>query len=203
MTKKTHKQQQTKQQNKRFTANLMIKSINDDLREIKGVASTPNIDREGDIVEPLGAEFAEEIPLLLGHNHNQPIGKARLGAPTKNGIPFTAKIASIKERGALQDELTKVWQQIKYGLLNSVSIGFKPTEYSFLDGGGIKWLKYEIYELSVVAVPANADATILEAKHLNKPKIAAITQETVKLKRFTEPPLANGAVKLKPLTSLK
>lgn len=203
MSKKIKQQQQTKQQNKRFTANLTIKSINDDLREIKGIASTPSVDRDGDIVEPLGAEFAAEIPLLLGHNHSQPIGKAKLGKPTKNGIPFTAKIASIKENGALQDELTKVWQQIKYGLLSSVSIGFTPTEYSFLDGGGIKWLKYEIYELSVVAVPANADATILEAKHLNKPKIAAIIPETVKLKRFTEPPLANGAVQLKSLTSLK
>lgn len=203
MSKKIKQQQQTKQQNKRFTANLTIKSINDDLREIKGIASTPSVDRDGDIVEPLGAEFAAEIPLLLGHNHSQPIGKAKLGKPTKNGIPFTAKIASIKENGALQDELTKVWQQVKYGLLSSVSIGFTPTEYSFLDGGGIKWLKYEIYELSVVAVPANADATILEAKHLNKPKIAAIIPETVKLKRFTEPPLANGAVQLKPLTSLK
>jgi Escherichia/Staphylococcus phage prohead protease len=56
----------------------------------------------GDIVDPLGAKFAAEIPLLWQHQHDKPVGIAEFGKPTKKGIPFKATIVRILEDGPLK-----------------------------------------------------------------------------------------------------
>lgn len=43
---------------------LTIKAIDEDQRMITGLATTPETDRMGDIVESEGATYAKEIPLL-------------------------------------------------------------------------------------------------------------------------------------------
>ena len=43
---------------------LDIKQVDEDQRMIRGVATTPEPDRAGDIVEPLGIKFRNPIPLL-------------------------------------------------------------------------------------------------------------------------------------------
>lgn len=143
---------------------LDVKSIDDDMREIRGMASTPTPDRMKDIVDPLGASFAEEIPLLWQHKHDAPIGITRLGKPTKNGIPFVAKIAKIEEDGPLKTLVDMAWQAIKAKLVRGVSIGFRALAQEYLDNGGIKFTQTEIYELSAVTIPANAEATIQAIK---------------------------------------
>lgn len=147
---------------------LNIKSVNDGLREISGIATTPEMDRDGDILESAGAKFAEEIPFLWQHDHRKPVGTARLGKATKAGIPFTATIAKIDEDGELKNLTDLAWQSIKSGLVKAVSIGFRANEYSFLDSGGVSYKEFEIYELSAVTVPANAGATINSIKSLFK-----------------------------------
>lgn len=51
---------------------LQVKSVTetDDERIITGIATTPNTDRDDDILEPMGAKFNLPIPLLWHHNHN-------------------------------------------------------------------------------------------------------------------------------------
>jgi hypothetical protein len=51
-------------------------------------------------------------------------------------------------------------------LVRAVSVGFRPLEWAFIDGGGIRYDKSEVYELSGVVVPANADALISGVKSL-------------------------------------
>lgn len=147
---------------------LTVKSVNDDAREISGMASTPETDRMGDIVDPMGATFANEIPLLWQHRHDQPIGRARLGKPVKAGIPFYASVARSDEPGPLRDLLDFAWQSIKAGLVRGVSIGFRAIAHEVLDTGGWKFTQYEIYELSAVTIPANASATIQTIKALHQ-----------------------------------
>jgi hypothetical protein len=53
---------------------FVVKAITEDKREIVGIASTPTIDRVKDIVDPMGLTFQSEAPLLLGHDHSQPVG---------------------------------------------------------------------------------------------------------------------------------
>lgn len=51
-------------QNNRAYSVLEIKAVDDDSQVISGIATTPETDRMGDIVDPMGAKFAAEIPLL-------------------------------------------------------------------------------------------------------------------------------------------
>lgn len=129
------------------------------------MATTPTPDRVGDVVEPLGVEFKNPLPLLLYHDSRQPVGTVRFHKPTKDGVEFTAHIPTITEPQPLKDRVDEAWASIKAGLLKGVSIGFKPIEQSYnKDTGGFRFLRSEVLELSLVAIPANADATIATIK---------------------------------------
>lgn len=143
---------------------LEIKSLDDDKRELTGIASTPEPDRHGDVVETAGARFAPVIPLLWQHRSDAPVGEARLGKPTKSGIPFTATIARVDEPGVLKDMLDLAWQSVKARLVKGVSIGFRSLAHDYMSEGGIRFKELEIFELSVVTIPANASATIQSIK---------------------------------------
>src|SRR5690606_24123405 len=75
---------ETNMQTNRAYSVLEIKTVDTDQRTISGIATTPEPDRVGDIVDPLGAKFAPEIPLLWQHKHDKPVGVAKLGKPTKD-----------------------------------------------------------------------------------------------------------------------
>lgn len=152
---------------------LEIKSLDDDKREITGMASTPEPDRYGDIVEPSGAKFAASIPLLWQHRHDMPIGEAKLSAPTKAGIKYVATVAKIAEPGPLKDMVDMAWQAIKARLVRGVSIGFRSLAHDYMSEGGVRFKEFEIFELSAVTIPANADATIQGIKSLDSRILAA------------------------------
>lgn len=175
---------------------LTIKAINEDQRTISGMATTPETDRMGDIVDPMGAKFAKEIPLLWQHQSDKPVGSAEFGEPTKKGIPFVATIASIDEPGALKDLVDMAWQAVKAKLVRGVSIGFRALEYSLMETGGIRFIATEIYELSLVTIPANASATIQTIKAMGRPRIAAVERGVPLIQRAPEPAVRPGAVRL-------
>lgn len=153
-------------QNRAYSV-LSVKSIDEDKRVISGIATTPSVDRVGDIIDPKGVEFSNPLPLLWQHQHDKPIGQTKFGKPTKDGIPFEAEIASTNEPGTLKDRLDEAWQSIKLGLVKAVSIGFRPIEWAFMENGGIRFNEVEVYELSCVTIPANADALITTIKSLD------------------------------------
>lgn len=182
-----------------------VKSVNDGERVITGIATTPSTDRMGDIVDPLGASFAAEIPLLWQHQHDQPVGHVRFGKPTKAGIPFTATIAQITEPGELQARVDLAWQSVKSLLVRAVSIGFRAIEYAFKDEGGIHFLKTEILELSLVTVPANVDCTITSIKSIDTGLLAATglqqpdKPDLTGAKQVPNTPVASGTSKAAPV----
>ena len=57
--------------------------------------------------------------------------------PTKDGIPFKARIASVAEAGRLKERLDEAWQSLKAGLVRAVSIGFAVGEYATMKSGGM------------------------------------------------------------------
>lgn len=143
---------------------IVVKAMADekDERVITGMATTPEEDRMGDIVDPMGCTYAKTIPLLLGHDGNQVVGTVELGQATPKGIPFTARIPSIKDAGRLKDRCDEAWQAVKEQLIRAVSIGFRILEdgAELMKSGGVKWTKTELLELSLVAIPANSGAQI-------------------------------------------
>lgn len=148
---------------------LTIKEVSEDQRVIRGMATTPEPDRVNDIVDPMGAEFGKNLPLLWMHDHSLPVGTVNFGKATPKGIPFEAKIPVIAEPAGLKARVDEAWSSVKAGLIRAVSIGFRVKEYSVLeDTGGLKFSRTEIYELSLVSVPANANATITEIKSFDR-----------------------------------
>ena len=148
---------------------LNVKAIDTELRTISGIATTPEPDRQGDIIEPLGVSFKNPLPLLLHHNVQHPVGRTIFKKPTAEGIEFTATIARVEEPGAFKDRLDEAWLSVKSGLIQGVSIGFRPIEHAHIkDGNGVRFLKTEVVELSLVTIPANAAASILTIKSLDQ-----------------------------------
>lgn len=153
----------------RAYALLTVKAVDTDKRTITGIATTPEPDRMGDVVEPLGVEFKNPLPLLLFHDSRKPVGFATFKKPTADGIAFTASLPTIDEPGTLRDRVEEAWQSLKAGLIGGVSIGFRAIEEAFMkETGGIHFLRSEVVELSLVTIPANAQATILTVKSLDQ-----------------------------------
>ncbi|MFU3207573.1 phage major capsid protein [Pseudomonas aeruginosa] len=174
---------------------LNIKALDDEQRVITGVATTPSPDRVGDIVEPMGVEFKNPLPLLWQHEHDKPVGTVQFDQPTDKGITFTARLADVKDEGKLKDRIDEAWQSLKANLVRGVSIGFRPIEYSWLDEGGIRFIKSEVFELSLVTIPANAEATINTIKSLDRKQLAALGTKAAPVVRVT--PAGASAIKTK------
>ncbi|SFA39644.1 phage prohead protease, HK97 family [Paracoccus halophilus] len=148
----------------RAHAFIQIKRANAEARRITGIASTPATDRQGDQLDPMGARFRLPLPLLLGHDHNAPIGEVIEARATPQGIYVTCQIAP-EGTTAKADE---GWRAIRSGLIRGLSVGFIGKEWDTLQGGGRRFTEWEVIELSAVTVPANAEAAILEVKRLDQ-----------------------------------
>jgi uncharacterized protein len=148
---------------------LAVKDVNDERREVSGVASTPTVDRVGDIVEPTGAKFQTPMPLLMYHDNQKPVGSVDFAKPTKRGIPFKASIPEVVEPGVIQDRVNEAWHSLKYRLIGAVSIGFRAMKdgVELLDDGGLRFKEWEWLELSLVSVPANPEALIHSFKSMD------------------------------------
>ena len=152
----------------RAYSSLTIKSVDEEKRIVRGVATTPEVDRMGDIVDPLGVKFKNPLAFLWQHRHDQPIGKVVFDKPSKTGIEFEAQLLhpNAVESQSLKDLLQLAWDSIKTELVRAVSIGFRPIEYSFMENGGIRFSETEVYELSAVTIPANSGALITAVKSM-------------------------------------
>lgn len=139
-----------------------VKSINDERRVLSGTASTPTPDRVRDVVEPTGMTRRGPINLFLYHKHDKPVGHVDFGRPTKTGIPFEASIPDVVEEGVVRERVNEAWHSVKYKLLQAVSIGFTPINdaVELLKTGGLRFVQWEMLELSLVGVPANPEALV-------------------------------------------
>lgn len=157
---------------------LNVKGMDEDKRVVRGWATTPEADRVGDVVEPLGVEFKNPLPLLIHHDSRLPVGTVKFEKPTKNGIRFEAQLAKVDEPGVLKDRVDEAWQSVKAGLITAVSIGFRAMADGIeqLADGGLRFLKTEVMELSLVVIPANRGAVITEVKTLDRRTIAALSE---------------------------
>lgn len=146
---------------------IVVKEVNDELREFTGIATTPATDRMDDVVNPQGAQYTIPISLLWQHDRMLPVGSIVSATPTKSGIEVRGKIPFVSEPESLRERLDEAWQSLKHGLVRGLSIGFRPLEYEFMDNGGINFKKWEWLELSLVTIPANAEATITSVKNFD------------------------------------
>ncbi len=139
---------------------------------ISGYASTfGNVDSYGDTIVP-GA-YAKFLPKFLaagfiGWNHNwdQMIGTPTAAKEDDTGLFLTA---SFHSTSAAQDARTIAMERLDRGLSMGLSIGYVAHKWSFadsLDGKSqVRLLEeIEIFETSLVAVPADSYAQVVAAK---------------------------------------
>ena len=141
-----------------------------DDRTIRFVASDETVDRYGDVVSAKGWQldnFKANPIFLWGHNYDQPIGRVlpdRL-AVEKGRLMATARLAS----EGTSDFIDMLWKSIKQKIVNAVSVGFtvhSEKDYeAILDDEervtGLHFLRQELLEISLVAVPANPSALLV------------------------------------------
>ena len=152
---------------------LEVKAVDPERRIITGMATSPTPDRVGDVIEPLGVAYKNPLPLLLHHDQTQPVGVVIFQKPTKAGIEFEARMPLVDEPPSLKDRVDVAWGSIKAGLIRGVSIGYRTLDQAFNEKtGGFRVLKSEVLELSLVTIPANADATIASLKSYDRDRPA-------------------------------
>lgn len=93
--------------------------------KIRGLASTCNLDRYGDSVEPTAfakilEAFMKNPVMLLQHNQNKPIGKFLSAEVVNDGLEVVGEI--------LYDE-DDVVAKVKSGVMQAFSIGYIPTKW--------------------------------------------------------------------------
>ena len=142
-----------------FVLNTTIKKISEDADyiTIRGMASTKDTDRVGDIMDPDcwtkgGLDNYMSNPIILfNHDYNRPIGRGTDVKVTKNGLELTAKISKADRY---------ISKLIQDGVLSTFSVGFKVREADHMkETGGLRIKDAELYEVSVVSIPANQAAT--------------------------------------------
>ena len=146
-------------------------NYDDDERVVEGVATSIATDRMGDVVVPRGIKFKTPFPLLYQHNHRAPVGSVTVAKVSDKDITVRAKLVK-PEKGmpqALVDRLELAWHEVKAGLVRAFSIGFVPTDTKLIrdDNGnttGYRFEESDLLELSLVTIPANAEATIVNIK---------------------------------------
>ena len=149
---------------------------------IKGIANARIIDRVDEIVEPAGMDirnFMKNRILLADHMYytRTSIGIVEDLRPEHDGVHFEAWVGD-PQKAPLTDVQRDVRSLIAQGILRTVSIGFIPLEIKapeWDDQGKLVSpaivTKWEMLELSIVAVPCNADATF-EMRYLAEKTIA-------------------------------
>lgn len=120
------------------------------------IITTPFRDRDGDILETKGATFDTKMPLLWQHIPMNPIGSlVKMVKHTDSELRGRFIVADT----ALGSDSAKL---IQVGALR-ISHGFEPIDYKMLeDEEGWRFSKFNIYETSVVSIPSNVEAAILE-----------------------------------------
>jgi HK97 family phage prohead protease len=132
-------------------------------RSATAVLSRGNVDREGDVLEPLGWDlrhFRKNPVVLFAHAYRDlPIATTETIAVRGGRLTATARFP---EAGVnrLSDDVLAL---IRAGVLNAVSVGFRPLEWHRNEHGGRTYTRQELLEWSIVPVPANPEALIQRA----------------------------------------
>ena len=156
--------EEDKSMNKIFNLTSVFKAQSDDDGTIKiqGYASTNDTDRAGDVIEKDawlqgGLDNFKNNPILLfNHDYNSPIGKA-------TGLEVTDR--GLKIDGIISKSAGKIADMVKEGILGAFSVGFRVKDADYIEEtDGLRIKDAELFEVSVVSVPANQSAIFSVAK---------------------------------------
>lgn len=153
-----------------MTENSVIKTIAappPGSNPLEFVMSDDSVDRMGDVVDQSSwqlANFKRNPIALFGHNSSFIVGNWKNVRVVGNQL-----LGQVELLPPVSERLHEVHSAIAAGVLRAVSVGFRPGQTEPIEGskvGGVRFLKSELFECSLVSVPANANALRI-AKELN------------------------------------
>lgn len=130
-----------------------------DDKPLSFILSTADRDRYGDVVEQTGwdlTNYEKNKVMLWAHDYRQ----APVGSPSFVGVKnsnLVGEAVKFQQRD-VHEFGWAVGQMYRQGFLNAVSVGFQPSEWTYDDDGGIRFIKSELLEFSAVPIPANPNA---------------------------------------------
>lgn len=117
-------------------------------------------DRIGDMIEPGAFKAARmPLPMLFGHDQNDPIGTWDTADEKTDGLHISGKL--------LVDDLPRARQVralVKSGAVTGISIGFLTKDAVTRKGGGRTIKSLELLEASLVTIPMHPGARVASAK---------------------------------------
>lgn len=143
---------------------VSVKSADEKNRIIEFLGSTPDLDRDEEIVTADGwllENYLKNPVFLWGHNWGGlPLGKTVKLQPTDRGLVFSVQFASIEEMSSNPENpgewaqfTDTVYRLYRGGYLKTVSVGFRTLKRE-----GNKLIEKELFELSGCSIPANPNA---------------------------------------------
>jgi HK97 family phage prohead protease len=143
--------------------------------KVSFIASTSSPDRYGDVIEQSGwdlSSYRKNNVVLLNHDSSQlPIAKGNVHI-RNNQLVIDVEFDDEDPRAQ------EVKRKAQNGFMNAVSVGFRPLESTsrsdlpkdnkYYGQRGMYYSKAELLEVSIVTIPANGEATMLEQdyKHI-------------------------------------
>lgn len=128
--------------------------------EASMTVSTSSPDRDGDRIFPSGLNataYLRNPALMWSHGGAEKYAAIPIGTVTAIETTSTGIRASWRwlADDPLADRVRNAWQQ---GVIRAASIGFKPIERTPNEHGGFDITKFELLEISLCAIPTNAEA---------------------------------------------
>lgn len=150
------------------TSYALQKSVVGEFKQVEGieraiefVISRDSVDRDNDTIKQSGwdlTNFLKNPVVPFAHDyHSLPVARAVQTHIVGDRTLSTSQFAT-REMYPFADT---VYQMVKGGFLNAVSVGFRPKNHEVnKDRGGIDFLAQELLEYSVVPIPSNPQALV-------------------------------------------
>ena len=138
-------------------------------------------DRVGDMIEPAAfRKAAFPLPMLFGHDQNDPVGVWNEASEVKGGFMMKGRLL-IEDLGRARE----VRALVKAGAVKGLSIGFITKKAVARAGGGRTIKDLELHEVSLVTLPMHPGARVTSAKSAVEAMrlVAAINRATAQLAR--------------------
>ena len=150
-----------------FNFNLQFKkAVGTVNREIEGYASTSSEDRDGEyfpkeLLQKASEEYIKMGTLLFDHGNDSVYGRKTIGKLFEASVDEQGRMYV---KGRISDDY--IWEKIELGELKAFSIGGRASWEPRKVGGKMIGVatSLEIYEVSIVSVPANPEALFSIAK---------------------------------------
>jgi HK97 family phage prohead protease len=171
------------------TLGFEIKEIDEKTRSFLAVASTEEVDRDGDLIRVAGwdlTNFLKNPVIPWAHDYTRPpVAKAETAEVRDGKLVFRPRFPNPGDYPFADT----VWRLYRDGFLRAFSVGFRPLKWEWVeregaDGArtrGRDFVEQELWEISACVVPANAHSLIASklAEKPGKDDVSAAVREVV------------------------